>query len=324
MPDLQQQTSSGTIVKKDFPKESFRHRVIRDFKVNKMIYLMLLPVVVYYLIFHYGPMYGLQIAFKDYAPTKGFWGSSWVGLTHFQDFFNSFFFWRLLKNTLLLSLYSMLFFFPAGIILALLLNELTSNRFKRLVQTITYMPHFVSLVVIVGIMFDFLSVNGLINNLLSSVFGIEPIPFMREAGWFRSLYIGSDIWQNIGWSSIIFLAAISNIDTSLYEAARMDGAGRWKQNLYITLPGIMPTIVILLILFIGKFMTVGVEKILLMYNPITYETADVIQTFVYRKGILEANFSYSAAVGLFNAIISLTLLVIANGIARRTGESKLW
>ncbi|MEX2105154.1 MAG: ABC transporter permease subunit [Bacilli bacterium] len=299
-------------------------RIVRDFKRNKTIYLMLLPVVLYYIIFQYGPMYGIQIAFKDYSPGKGFMGSSWVGFKHFEEFFGSFYFWRLLSNTLLLSLYSLLFFFPAGIILALLLNELKSNKFKRWVQTITYMPHFVSIVVIVGIMFDFLSRDGLVNEILIVPFGIEPIPFMREAGWFRTIFIGSDIWQNVGWSSIIYLAAISAIDPSLYEAAKMDGANRWKQTIHITIPCILPTVTILLILFIGHFMSVGVEKILLMYNPIVYETADVIQTYVYRKGILEANFSYSAAVGLFNAFISFALLIIAISIARKTGEGKLW
>ncbi|WP_088105648.1 ABC transporter permease [Halalkalibacter urbisdiaboli] len=289
-----------------------------------MIYLMVSPVVLYYIIFQYGPMYGLQIAFKDYSPTLGFLGSPWVGFQHFIDFFNSYYFWRLLRNTLLLSLYSLIFAFPAGIILALLLNEVKSKVFKRSVQTITYMPHFVSLVVIVGILYDFTARDGMVNQILVSLFGIEPIAFMREAAWFRTLFIGSDIWQNVGWSSIIFLAAMSNIDPSLYEAAKMDGAGRFKQMFHITIPGIMPTVVILLILIIGKFMTVGEEKILLMYNSLTYETADVIGTYVYRKGILEANYSFSAAVGLFKALIAFTLLVIANGIARKVGDTKLW
>ncbi|MGN8646224.1 ABC transporter permease [Gracilibacillus sp. HCP3S3_G5_1] len=289
-----------------------------------MIYLMVSPVILYYIIFQYGPMYGLQIAFKDYSPELGFLGSPWVGFEHFKEFFNSFFFWRLLRNTILLSFYSLLFAFPAGIILALLLNEVRGRIFKRTVQTVTYMPHFVSLVVIVGILFDFTARDGVINDILVFLFGIEPIAFMQESEWFRTLFIGSDIWQNVGWSSIIFLAAISNIDPALYEAAKMDGAGRFKQMFHITLPGIMPTVVILLILLIGKFMTVGEEKILLMYNPTTYETADVIGTYVYRKGILESNFSYSAAVGLFKALIAFTLLVIANGIARKVGDTKLW
>lgn len=305
-------------------RPSFGKRAASDFRKNKTIYLMLLPVVLYYLVFHYAPMYGLQIAFKDYSPMKGFSESQWIGFNHFKEFFDSFYFWRLLRNTILLSVYSLIMAFPAGIVLALLLNEIRSRAFKRAIQTITYMPHFISLVVIVGFMVDFLERNGLINNLLTSVFGIDPIPFMRQPEWFRTLYISSDIWQNVGWSSIIFLAAISNIDPSLYEASKIDGANRWKQTLHITIPGMMSTVIILLILQIGHFMSVGMDKILLMYNPATYETADVIQTYVFRKGILEADYSYSAAVGLFNSVISFVLLIVANAIARKTSEARLW
>jgi putative aldouronate transport system permease protein len=304
-------------------RDSFIRRVIKDFKRNKIIYLMLLPVLAYYAIFQYGPMYGLQIAFKFYSPAKGFWGSEWAGLVHFKDFFGSFYFNRTLVNTILLSLFSLIFFFPSGIILALLINEIAANRFKRIVQSVTYMPHFISLVVVAGMMFDFLSRDGLVNVILSW-FGIEPIAFMISSEWFRTIYISSEIWQQVGWSSIIFLAAISTIDPTLYEAAKMDGATRFKQVLNVTIPGIMPTVIIMLILFIGRFMTVGTEKILLMYNATTYETADVISTYVYRKGILEANFSFSTAVGFFNALISFALLITANQIARKTGDSKLW
>ncbi|RXZ82943.1 sugar ABC transporter permease [Paenibacillaceae bacterium] len=303
---------------------SFRQRVVRDFKRNKIIYLMLSPAILYFLLFHYGPMYGMQIAFKNYSTHLGFLGSPWIGLDNFKEFFSSFYFARILRNTILLSVYSLLFAFPAGIILALLLNEIRSSWFKRSVQTITYMPHFISLVVVVGIMFDFLARDGVVNNTLVSLFGTEPIPFMRESDWFRFLYIGSGIWQNIGWSSIIFLASITSIDPSLYEASRIDGANRWKQTWHVTLPGMAPTIIILLILNIGQLLTVGNEKILLMYNPITYETADVIGTYTYRKGILETNYSYAAAVGMFNAVISFALLIIANGISRRVSETRLW
>jgi putative aldouronate transport system permease protein len=228
----------------------------------------------------------------------------------------------LIRNTVLLSLYELVFAFPASILLALLLNELRSNRFKRVVQTVTYMPHFISIVVISGMLVDFLSRDGLINNLIA-MFGFERTAFLGEAGWFRSIYISSNIWQSVGWGSIIYLSAMSSIDPSLYEAARVDGANRWKQTLHITIPGIMPTIVILFILQIGSFMTVGTEKILLLYNPTTYETADVIGTFLYRKGILEADYSYSAAVGLFNAVINFALLVLANAFAKRSGNN-LW
>lgn len=318
---LHQQPDS---VKPAVDKNGFKYRFIRDARLNKYIYLMLLPVVVYYVLFYYVPMYGLQIAFKDYSPGIGILHSDWVGLKHFQDFFGSFYFTRILRNTLLISLYELLFAFPASIVLALLLNELRSAVLKRTVQTITYMPHFISIVVISGMMVDFLARDGLINNLLSSLFGVVPISYLQESSWFRSVYISSNVWQNIGWGSIIYLSAMSGIDPSLYEAARVDGASRWKQTIHITLPGIMSTVVILLILQIGHFMSIGADKILLLYNPTTYETADVIGTFVYRKGILESDFSYSAAVGLFNSLINFTLLVLANALSRRTSDNKLW
>lgn len=303
-------------------RNAFKYRAKRDLKINRYIYLMLLPVITYYIIFLYFPMYGLQIAFKDFSPGAGLLGSPWVGFKHFETFFNSYYFWRLLRNTLLLSIYELLFAFPASIILALLLNELRSNKFKRLVQTITYMPHFISIVVICGILVDFLARDGLINDLIASL-GFERTAFLGESSWFRSIYISSNIWQSIGWGSIIYLSAMSSIDPSLYEAARVDGANRWKQTFHITLPGIMTTVVILLILQIGNFMTVGTEKILLLYNSSTYETADVIGTFLYRKGILEADYSYSAAVGLFNSIINFTLLIIANAVSKKS-ENNLW
>lgn len=304
-------------------KNALKYRALRDLKINKYVYLMLVPVVVYYFIFYYVPIYGVQIAFKDFSPGIGLWDSPWVGFQHFESFFNSYYFGRLLRNTLLLSFYDLIFSFPAAIVLALLLNELRSSLIKRAVQTITYMPHFISIVVISGMMVDFLARDGLINNLLA-MFGFEPIAFLRESGWFRTLYVSSNIWQSVGWGSIIYLSAMSSIDPSLYEAAKVDGANRWRQTFSITLPGIMPTVIILLILQIGHFMTVGTDKILLLYNSTTYETADVIGTFVYRKGILESDFSYSAAVGLFNSLINFTLLVLANGISRRVSDTRLW
>ncbi|WP_242069296.1 ABC transporter permease [Paenibacillus dendritiformis] len=302
---------------------SFLQRVIRDAKLNKYVYLMLLPVVAYYAIFHYGPMYGIQIAFKDYSPALGFLDSPWVGFKYFEEFFNSHFFWRIVRNTLLLSLYELIFSFPAPIILALMLNELRHQLFKRAVQTITYIPHFISIVVIVGMMVDFLARDGLINNILSW-FGVEAVAYLREPGWFRTLYISSGIWQGVGWGTIIYLAAISNIDPSLYEAAKVDGASKWRQVVHITIPGIMPVVIILLILQMGSIMSVSTDKILLMYNSSTYETADVIGTYVYRKGLLEANYSYSAAIGLFNSVINFALLILANTVSRRTSDSKLW
>ncbi|TDF98947.1 ABC transporter permease [Paenibacillus piri] len=283
---------------------------------------MLMPVVIYYVVIHYFPIYGVIIAFKEYSPLKGFLGSDWVGVKHFVDFFNSYYFWTLLRNTVIISFYDLIFGFPAPIILALILNEITQLRFKRFVQTISYLPHFISLVVIVGMILDFVARDGLVNQLIAALTG-QAIPFMQKPEWFRTIYIASNIWQTVGWGSIIYLAALTSISPELYEAARVDGATRWSQLWHITIPGITPTIVIMLILRVGDMMSVGHEKIILMYNPAIYETADVISTFIYRKGLLEMNYSYSAAVGLFNSIINFILLVTVNQIARRSGNS-LW
>lgn len=291
--------------------------------LNKYLYLMMLPVVAYYLIFHYTPMYGAVIAFKDYTPIKGILGSDWVGLKHFIDFFDSYYFWRILKNTLLISLYSLLFEFPMPILLALLINEVRQRRFKRVVQTITYMPYFISLVVICGIITDFTNADGLINRLFMWL-GYDGQAMLQKPELFRPIYILSEIWQRIGWESIIYIAALTSIDQEQYEAARIDGANRLKQMFYITLPGILPTITIMLILRMGNLLNVGFEKIILLYNPVTYETADVISSFVYRKGLLEFGWSYSSAVGLFNSVINLILLVTANYISRRVSNNSLW
>lgn len=284
---------------------------------------MMLPVVAYYLIFHYTPMYGAVIAFKDYTPIKGILGSDWVGLKHFIDFFDSYYFWRILKNTLLISLYSLLFEFPMPILLALLINEVRQRRFKRVVQTITYMPYFISLVVICGIITDFTNADGLINRLFMWL-GYDGQAMLQKPELFRPIYILSEIWQRIGWESIIYIAALTSIDQEQYEAARIDGANRLKQMFYITLPGLLPTITIMLILRMGNLLNVGFEKIILLYNPVTYETADVISSFVYRKGLLEFGWSYSSAVGLFNSVINLILLVTANYISRRVSNNSLW
>ncbi|WP_262416609.1 ABC transporter permease [Paenibacillus sp. CGMCC 1.18879] len=291
--------------------------------MNKYLYLMMVPVVAFYVIFHYIPMYGAVIAFKDFTPIKGVLGSDWVGLKNFQDFFETYYFWRVLKNTILISLFSLLFEFPAPILLALMINELRSKMFKKVAQTITYMPYFISTIVIVGIIRDFTNSNGVVN-VVYSYFGGDGTAMLQHPGLFRPIYILSEIWQKIGWESIIYLAALMGIDQEQYEAAKMDGAGRLKQIWHITLPGIMPTIVILFILRIGNMLNVGFEKIILLYNPTIYETADVISSFVYRKGLLEFNWSYSTAVGLFNSVINLTLLVAANWISRKVSENSLW
>ena len=287
------------------------------------LYLLLIPVLGYYAIFHYGPMYGVQIAFKNFMPKFGINDSPWVGLTHFSNYINSYYFIRLIRNTLLLNFYNLLFGFPAPIILALLINELRRMTFKRVIQTVTYLPHFVSIVVICGILHDFLSERGLINSIITA-FGGAATPFLMSPGAFRPVYVLSGIWQEVGWGSIVFLAAISAIDQELYEAATIDGAGKWRQVINVTIPSIAPTIIIMFILRVGHLMNVGAEKILLLYNELTYETADVISTFVYRQGLLRADYSYSTAVGLMNSVINFFLVVSTNAISKRVSETSLW
>jgi putative aldouronate transport system permease protein len=284
---------------------------------------MVLPVIAYYVIFHYGPMYGVIIAFKDYAVTEGILASDWVGLKHFYAFFESYYAWRLIRNTILINVLALVWAFPAPIILALLLNEVRNRTFKKLVQTFTYMPHFISLVVIVSIITLFSRSDGLFNDVVA-LFGGRRTNLLMRPELFRTIFISSGIWQNVGFGSIIYLAALSNIDPELYQAAQIDGAGRLRQTFHITLPGIAPTIIILLILRLGNMLTVGFEKIILLYNPMTYETADVIASFIYRKGLVYADYSYGAAVGLLNAVVNFMLLVTANSISRRVSETSLW
>ncbi|MFK7692222.1 ABC transporter permease [Paenibacillus sp. HJGM_3] len=298
--------------------------VLQDYRKHKYLYFMIFPVVVFYALFHYVPMYGAIIAFKDYRVAEGFLGSPWVGFQHFTTFFESYYFWRLLKNTLLLNLYSLVFAFPAPILFALLINEIGGRFFKKAVQTITYLPHFISLVVICGMINQFVAREGVIMDMLVWL-GMDRTSLLAHPEFFRTIYIASDIWQSVGWGSIIYLAAITGINPELYEASRVDGAGKWRQTLNITLPGIAPIIIILFILKIGHMLDVGFEKIILLYNPNTYETADVISTFVYRKGLGNSfEFSYATAVGLFQSALNFLLLLIANKISRRLGESSLW
>lgn len=299
-------------------------RFIKNVRKDKQLVVIVLPVLIYYIIFHYVPMYGLLIAFKNFMPLKGILGSSWIGLQNFMEFFNSIYFWRLLRNTVLISLYFLIWGFPAPILFALMLNEMKERFFKRAVQTISYLPHFISLSVVAGMIVTFTSpLDGVVNVILGW-FGINPINFMSDSGWFRTIYVSSGVWQSFGWGSIIYLAAISGINPQLYEAAEMDGAKRWAKIRHITIPGLLPTIIILFILNIGSMMDVGFEKVLLLYNPTTYETADIIGTYVYRKGILESQFGYGAAVGLFNNVINVFLLITANYISRRVSETSLW
>lgn len=295
----------------------------RDFARNKYIYLMALPVIIFYILFHYVPMYGAIIAFKNYIPTKGFMDSSWVGLKHFETFFQSEYFVRLMRNTFLISFYGLLFGFPAALSLALLLNEVRHRLFKTVVQSISYIPHFISLVIICGLVLEFTSSGGMVNDLREFA-GLDRIPFMSRPEFFRTIFVSSGIWQNIGWSSIIFLAALAGIDPGLYEAANIDGASRFQQLLHITLPSLVPTIIILLILRIGNMMLVGHEKVILLYNPGVYKTADVINTYVYRTGLQRFQLSFSTAVGLFNSVINLSLLLGANYFSRRFKQASLW
>lgn len=287
------------------------------------LYLMLLLPLAWYLLFHYGPLYGLQIAFKNFNPAKGIAGSEWVGFDHFTRFFDSYYFGRLLWNTLSINLFSLVVAFPIPILLALLIGEIRSKTYSKLLQNITYIPHFISVVVIVGILTVLLSPAGPVNQLIQASGG-EPVRFMESAGWFKTVFIGSNIWQNMGWQSIIYIAALSGINPQLYEAAKMDGASRLRRIRHVSLPGIVPVIVILLILDVGQFMNIGFEKILLMQNNLNLEASDVISTFVYKTGILQGEYSYTAAIGLFNSVINLTLLLLVNRFARKTSETSLW
>ena len=290
----------------------------------KFLYILFLPVLVYYIMFAYAPMFGLVIAFKDYNVFRGIWASKWVGFKYFQQFFESRFFFRLIRNTFLISFYGLIFGFPAPIILALLLNEQKDGLFKRAVQTISYLPHFISTVVLVSMFVQFLSVNnGLINNLVEALGGTRTY-FLGDPKYFRTLYTSLGIWRGIGWGSIIYLAALTNVSPELYEACLIDGGGRLRQTWHVTLPGISNTIIIMLIFRVGELLSVGSETILLMYNEAIYETADVISTYVYRRGLINAEYSFGAAVGLFNSIIGLILVSTTNALSKRFSETSLW
>ncbi|MFA6891914.1 MAG: ABC transporter permease subunit, partial [Sphaerochaetaceae bacterium] len=269
-----------------------KQKISQDWQRNKSLYLLVLPVVLFYVIFAYKPMYGALIAFKDYSPALGFSKSPWVGTENFTRFFQSVYFWRLIKNTFLLSIYCLLWGFPASIILALMINNVKNKHLKKTVQTISYLPHFISLVVVCGMIADFCVSTGLINDVIA-FFGGTRKPLLQDPAQYRKIYVISQIWQQIGWESIIYLAALCNIDSQLYEAARIDGAGKWKQLLHVTLPGIAPTIIIMLLLSIGRLMSLGYEKTILLYNPATYETADIISSYVYRSGLINQEWSYS-------------------------------
>lgn len=287
------------------------------------LYLFMLPTLAYFLIFHYVPMYGALIAFKTFYATAGIWGSPWAGFEHFERFFDSYYFWRLLRNTLVLNLY-LLLLFPLPILLALSVNELRNGAFKKWVQTLTYAPHFISVVVVVGMLVTFLDpVSGLVN-LVIQAFGGEPVKFLTDPAWFRHLFVWSNVWQSVGWASIIYLAALAGVNPELHDVAKVDGATRLQRIRHINIPAIFPTVVVLLILEMGKFMTIGFEKVLLMQNELNSTTSDVIQTFVYESGLLQGQYSYAAAIGLFDSVINVVLIVTMNRIARKTSEHSLW
>lgn len=305
-------------------KKSKAKLLMHDLKKNRSYYFMLIPVILNFVILCYVPMGGLWIAFEKFTPAKGIFHSPFVGLKNFQDFFSSVYFVRILRNTVVLSVLSLLICFPLPIIFALLLNEVKNLKYKKCIQTITYMPYFISLIVLSGIIIDFCSSDGLIGGTVMRLLTGNEVNLLADARYFRSIMIVSELWQSLGYSSIIYVASLSAIDQGLYEAAAIDGAGRWQRTLHITIPEISNTVVIMLILKCGSLLAVGAEKIILLYNANTYETADVISTFVYRKGLQEFNYGYSTAVGLFNSVINFALILIANGLAKKYSETSLF
>lgn len=296
----------------------------RDIRRHYVLYLMVLPGILYFLTFRYFPMYGAIIAFKDYRVLEGFTGSPWVGLKHFRAIFGSPFFYNVLGNTLLISLYKLVFGMPIAIIMALLLNEVRVAWFKRSVQTITYLPHFLSWVVVFGVLLTTLSPStGLLNKAIVALGG-QPINFLTSPAWFRSVLVFSDIWKDLGWGTIIYLAALAGISPSLYEAAVVDGASRLDRIRYITLPGILPVIVLVTLLRIGNLLSAGFEQVFVLYNPSVYRVADIVDTWVYRQGIQGFQFSVAAAVGLFKGVVGTILLVSANSLSRRFAGTGIW
>lgn len=306
------QTSAGRI------KQTKKHLT-----AHWQLYVLLLPAILYFLIFNYIPMYGVQIAFKDYIASLGFWGSPFIGFEHFERFFNSYYFWRLIKNTLFLSLYQTILF-PLPIIFALSLHELPYGRFKRWSQTLTYAPHFLSVVVVVGMIIAFLDpITGLINHVIE-FFGGSSVDFLTDPKWFRHIFVWSGQWQSLGWGTIIYLAALAGVNPELIEAAKVDGATRFQRIIHVNIPAILPTIIVLFILNMGNFMAIGFEKVLLLQNNLNSETSDVIATFVYQKGIQEGQYSFSTAIGLFESVINIIVLVLANYFARLVSKNSLW
>lgn len=284
----------------------------------------MMPGVLYYILFHYKPMWGALIAFQDYNPFVGFWGSKWVGLKHFRNFFQSTYAPRLIKNTLAISMYSIIFSFPLPIVFAIIQNEVRFPRFRSIMQSISYFPHFISVVIICGLLKQYLSVSDGIINAMIAALGFERIPFLSSPGWFRTIYIGSGIWQGLGWNSIIYYATLTSVDTSLFEAAEIDGANRFQRIWHISVPALVPTMVTLLLMQLGNVMNVGYEKVLLLYNPSTYSTSDILSTYVYRVGITQMKYSFASTVGLFNNVVGLVIVMFFNMVSRRVADTSLW
>ena len=301
-----------------------RSSALKFFRNEYDLYLMLVPMLLFYILFAYKPMTGLIVAFKDYSPFRGMLGSPWVGFEYFKEFFTGPFALRVIRNTLTISLCTLVFGFPAPVILALLLNELRAKKFQKVVQTITYVPHFISVVVVCGIVTSFLApTSGIVNTVLEAL-GLDPVYFLSIPKYFVPIYVFMNIWKSTGYGSIVYIAALTSISEDLYEAARADGAGRWKQFLHVTLPGLLPTIIIMFLIQLGGILNVSYEAIILLYNPSIYETADVINTYVYRTGILEGRYDYSTAVGLFNSVVALILVLAANKLSNKLTETGLW
>jgi putative aldouronate transport system permease protein len=301
------------------PRRSLRKAIRRDWQ----IYSLAIAPLLFFAIFRYLPMIGNVIAFRFYEPGGSIFGVQWVGFYYFDQVIHTAEFWSVFENTVILGGLTLVFGFPAPIILALLLNEVMRGGAKRFVQSVSYLPHFLSTVVVAALMMNGLQASGVVNEVIGW-FGHSPILFLQDAGWFRTVYVSSEIWQYAGWGTILYLAALTTIDSQLYEAAMIDGAGRWKQTWHVTLPGLRPMMMVVLILNVGTFMSVGFEKILLIYNPLTYPTADVISTYVYRIGIQSGDFSYAAAIGLFESVIGLVLVMSTNSISRRVVGTSLW
>ena len=309
-------------IKKKKPHIYTWKNIKKDMRMNWSLYLLVLPVITFFFLFEYKPMYGALIAFQDYRPAKGF-GAKWVGLKHFERFVKNPYFFRLVRNTLSINIKNLIFGFPAPIVLALILNEMKNSKFKTLSQTAMYLPHFISTVIICGLIVNFCRTDGFFNDIVA-FFGGKRIPMLATKPLYQPIYVASGIWQGVGWGTIIYVAALTGIDHELYDAASVDGAGKWKQTLHVTVPGIAPTIITMLILRMGGLMGLGHEKTMLLYNEYIYDVSDVISTYVYRLGMTDQQYSYSTAVNMFGQVISITLLVVANKISRKVSETSLW